>query len=1123
MQVQHSSQLDISSKKSLQRANVIVDEYPLTHGQQALWFLHQLTPESVAYNQAQLVGVRSDLNVKALQAAIQTLAKRHDVLRTTFKNVNGQPVQRVHDDMELGFEYEDAGCWSEKRLLARLKDATFRPFDLEHGPLLRITLLRKAQQQYLLHIVMHHIITDMWSYALILHELPAIYDSIVLGTPLDLKPPRSTYGQHVKAEAELLGGPKGEAMWKFWQEQLAGELPVLNLPTDRPRPAVRTDKGASSFLRINAALTEKLSALAKEHHTNLHNLLLAAFHTLLHRYSGQDDVIIGLPKANRTRSTARLIGYFVNSIPLRADLSPDKDGNSPTFAELLDQVKGTIDKCFANDAYPLPLLVEKLQPERTTSHSPIFQVAFAWQKTTRLIDPGTMTSFALGEEGTALQMGSLQFQSMPLPYRTSPFDVTLWMAEAGDELGATLEYSRDIFEPETADRMLKHYARMLEGIAENPACPIDALPMLTEAERKQIDEWSTTPSIDEPFRLTHEWIEAQVAETPDAPALVFDGQTMTYDELNRRANRLARTLIGSGVGPGVLVGLSLNRSAEMIVGLLGIMKAGGIYLPLDPTYPVERLRFMLADAGVTTLVTTSDIAPRFSDFRGHKVYLDADDAAPTQQLDTNPGMKITPGDPAYVIYTSGSTGQPKGVLLSHEAISRHSRDIMAYYHLTPQDGVLQFASINFDASLEQILPALMAGAKLVLRGDDVWTPAAFRQFIRDNELTVINLPPAYWHQVAEGWAATPDDVPADLLRLVIIGGDVLQPETLKLWWQTPMKKVRLLNAYGPTETTITATTFDVTAHGDGALNLRHMPIGSPTPGRRLYILDAHGQPVPAGVPGELTIGGECVALAYLYRPELTTERFVADPFNPEPGARMYKTGDLACWLPDGSVEFIGRLDHQVKVRGYRVELGEIEATLIQHPAVREAVVVTRKHGPDDKQLAAYVTAHQSANVTSGELREYLRAKLPAYMVPAAFIVLDELPLGPSGKLDRRMLPAPPNGSLRLESLVMPRSPLEEDIAVMWSEVLNVQIVGVHTNFFDLGGHSLLATQLIARIEEKFNVDLPVRSLFETPTVAGLAEAVTQLMASDEEDTELASLLLELDELSEEEVQRMLAD
>jgi len=1096
----------------------IVAEYPLTHGQQALWFLNKLTPESVAYNIAQLVRVRSPLVEDKARLALSRLAERHPVLRTTFAEVDGKPVQRVHRRLNPELEFVDAANWDDAQIRKQLEEATFRPFNLETGPLLRITVLRRADDDYLLHMVIHHIIADMWSLALILNDLPALYGEVLTGEPSGLKPPRRTYEEHVYAEAEMLAGPKGEALWAFWSKQLAGDRAVLELPTDRPRPPVRTDKGGAAYARLGVEQADRLRKIARDAGTTLHDLMLAAFHVLLHRYSGQDDIIVGLPKAARTRDTARTLGYFVNTIPLRANLS----GN-PTFTAFLAQVSDTVKQCFAHDAFPFSLMVERLQPERTINVSPIFQVAFAWQKTTRLVDPEKIASFALGEEGAGVQMGPMLVESAVMPFRTSPFDMTLWIAEAGDDLGATLEYSHDLFEHETASRMLGHYEQLLKGIAENADRPISDLPLLTERERRQIlVEWNETESVCEPFKFAHVLFEEQAARTPDAVAVVLGDEQVTYAELNRRANQLAHALKTRGVEPGVLVGVGMERSIDMVVGLLGVLKAGGVYLPLDPAYPAERIAFMLEDAGAPILLTQAALADLAPAFKGQVLRLDTDRATIEREPTSNPVVNLSPDDPAYVIYTSGSTGQPKGVVISQESLTNHCRDMQRAYDLTAEDRVLQFASINFDPSLEQILPTLFAGARLVLRGQDLWTPQAFGEFVAESGLTVINLPPSYWHQVVTAWANAGESLPANRLRLVIIGGDVLQPETIRLWWQTPMKRVRLLNAYGPTETTITSTTFDVTAYGEKALSLRRVPIGRPTPGRRLYVLDRYGKPVPVGVPGELYIGGPRVALSYLYRPKLTAEKFLPDLFSGEPGARMYRTGDLVRYLPDGNLEFLGRMDHQVKVRGFRVELGEIEAVLSAHPRVREAVVAVREDAPGDRQLVAYIVPVRGAQLMGDDLREYLLAKLPAYMVPAAFVTLDELPLGPSGKVDRRALPVP-NGNHHWaqQKFVAPRTPLERELAQMWADVLGVEKVGIHTSFFDLGGHSLLATQLIARVEECFHIDLPVRRLFERPTVAGLAEVITQRMAEDEADDELEALLRELEALPEEEVKHLL--
>ncbi len=1101
-------------------------EFPVSRGQRALWFTQQLAPTSPAYNIVHAVRFVTPLDLSTFQNAFQQLVDRHPALRTTFPAHNGEPVQRVHSHQEFGLHIEDASNWSESRLNRRLGEEVYRPFNLERGPLVRVAVFTRLSRECIVLLAMHHIITDLWSLALILHEVSVFYTAQKKEILPPLKPLRSNYTDYVRRQTEMLAGPEEKALWGYWRQQLAGELPILNLPTDHPRPPLPSHRGACQTIRLGAELTGKLRLLAKTHGTTLFTTLLTAFQVLLHRYTGQEDILIGTPKACRDRTAARLVGYFVNPVVVRAGLS----GN-PTFAAFLNQMHQTTSSAIEHGDYPFPLLVEKLQPARDTSRSPLFQAMFAWQKTTRLVNSGDMAALALSEQGQRMELGGVQFESMALEQWVSPFDMTLLMAEAGEDLVASFEYSTDLFEADTINRMLGHFQTLLAGITAHPEQPLAELPLLTEAERDQLlVEWNDTAADQPRDQNICRLFEAQVEQTPDAAAVVLDTEQLTYAQLNRQANRLARHLQQLGVGPGTPVGMYTERSVAAIVGLWGILKAGGVYLPLDPTYPPERLDFILNDARVKILLTQERFTEELSAYDIPIVTLDGADEvreSGPQSRENNLPPDTGTEDLAYIIYTSGSTGQPKGVMISHEAIGAHCYHIRNHFDLSSQDRVLQFASFNFDQSLEQILTTLISGATLVLRGPEVWPPNQFSEIVTVFGLTVINLPPAYWHQILQEWNQSPQSISGNQLRLVIIGGDAISPESLHLWQQLPIDPaVRLLNAYGPTETTITATTFEIPTDFAGD----KIPIGQPLANRKAFILTPSGQPAPIGVPGELHLGGAGLAGGYLNRPELTAEKFIADPFSPEPQAQLYKTSDVARYLPDGAIEFLGRLDHQVKIRGFRIELGEIEAALAQHPAINEVIVVARQEGGDDgsisiaeKQLTAYLILMDEAAPTTSELRHFLQDKLPVYMVPTAFVILDSWPLTTSGKIDRRALPSPDGNRPALDrTYATPRTPLEIELAQMWADVLGIETIGLNDNFFDLGGHSLLATQLIARIRNVYQVELPLHRLFEAPTIANLATAITQNLAEQEQNEELTQLLTELDGLSAEEVQQLLA-
>jgi amino acid adenylation domain-containing protein len=671
--------------------------------------------------------------------------------------------------------------------------------------------------------------------------------------------------------------------------------------------------------------------------------------------------------------------------------------------------------------------------------------------------------------------------------------LTLLVVDADQGMTAAFVYNTDLFEAATIARMLGHFQIILEAMVADPEQRLSSLTLLTKTERQQLlVEWNDIKT-DSPRDLCiHRLFEAQAQRTPDAIAVEFEHEQLTYVELNRRANQLAHYLRALGVGPEVLVAVCLERSLEMVIGLLAILKAGGAYVALDPTYPKERLAFMLKDAQVPVLLTMERLVAGLPECEARVIGLDSGWEAIASESEENPINATTPENLAYVIYTSGSTGQPKGVLVSHRSIADYCRTAQRYYELDASDGVLQFTSLSFDVSLEEILPTLIVGAKLVVMGTAVWRPAEFHRRISELGLTVLNLPSAYWQELARQWAGVSELVPNIQPRLFIVGGDTMSPDGLTLWQRTPLNSVRLLNAYGPTETTITATAFEVSPRLCENRTFQRIPIGRPLANREIYILDKYGNPVPVGVSGELYIGGAGLARGYLNRPELTAEQFIPNLFSEEPGARLYKSGDLARYLPDGNIEFLGRVDHQVKIRGFRIELGEIEAALDQHPAVREAVVLAPEDAPGERRLVAYVVAEHESRPTANELRSYLKEKLPEHMVPAVFVLLDALPLMPSGKVDRRALPAPDLTRPELEkAFVAPRDDLELQLAQIWEEVLGIRPVGVRDNFFELGGHSLLAVRLFALIEKRLGRKLPLTTVFQGATVEHLASVLRQ--------------------------------
>jgi natural product biosynthesis luciferase-like monooxygenase protein len=1414
-----------------------VKDHPLSLGQQAMWFLQILTPESTAYNIADAVRIKADLDVAALRRAFQAIVDRHPSLRTTFSSVRGGPLQKVHDHMEVCFKEEDASTWTGQFLDKYLVEEANRPFDLEHDPPLRIHLLKRLAREYVLLLVAHHIVTDFWSLGVLVHELGILYSAEAGGSSVALVPLRLSYTDYAMWQAEMLSSDEGERLWSFWQKQLAGDLPVLNLKTDRPRPAVQTYRGASHPFKLNAEQTRGLKALSRKHGVTLYTVLLAAFQSLFNRYTAQEDILVGTLAAGRNRAElSGLIGYLVNPIVLRADFS-----DNPTFKTFLGRTRQTILAALEHQEYPFPLLVERLQPVRDTSRSPLFQVMFVLMKS-HLLDEEGLASFALGETGAQMNLGSLTLESLALEQRVSQFDLTLVIAAVEDGLGASLQYNTDLFDAATISRMAGHFQTLINGILKDAGQRISDLPLLSEAEQGLLAETNATQADYPTEACIQQVFEWQATHQPEAVALVFKGDHLSYGKLNRQANRLAHHLRAKGVGPGVLVGVRAERSLEMMVGLLAILKAGGAYVPMDPTYPKERLAFMLEDTRVPVLLTQQRLVKSLPDTEAEIICLDTD-LALLEAEESNPDIEISPDDLAYVIYTSGSTGKPKGVMVTHRNVINFFTGMDQQVGCDATDTLLAVTSISFDISVLELFWTLSRGAKVVLldeqaatgvylkpkqetenremqfslfyfasdqagaQGDKyrllfeaakfadqhgfstIWTPerhfhafgglypnpsvtsaalAALTERIRIHAGSVV-LPLHNPIRVAEEWALVDNfsngrvgiafasgwhaddfvfspesyadrkevmyrgietvkklwrgepvevkggagnqlevkilprpiqpelpvwitaagtaetfikagqiganilthllgqsleevkekiriyrkaladhghdsnsghvtlmlhtfvgedlnaieeivrapftnylrssvgliagfikslNLPLDLgslspkdlddllafafsryfntsalfgtpascepmidqlktigvdevaclidfgvdvdsvlaslhslnrlrelandkqsgdyflpaqatrhgvtlmqctpsmmrmlmlnpaikdsltsLRALMLGGEALPAalaQQVKETWPG-----RLLNMYGPTETTIWSAVHEVKEVGD------NVAIGRPIANTQIYILDDNLQQTPVGIDGQLYIGGVGLARGYFNRPDLAAERFIPSPFGQEPGARLYATGDMARFLADGTVEFLGRVDHQVKIRGFRIELGEIESLLADHPAVREAVVVARDGGAEDKLLIAYLVMEKDQPPNTKQLRAYLKEKLPAYMLPASFVPVDVLPLTSNGKVDRKTLAAMEVSRPEARHKhIAPKSSIEKEIAAVWQQVLKMDGVGIHDNFFDLGGHSLLMAQVHSRLQEIFKKDLPLIKLLEHPTVSSLAK------------------------------------
>lgn len=1055
------------------------DGHAPSRGQQALWFLHQLAPQSAAYNVSFAARVVSALHAGALEEALRTLARRHSALRTSFDDAAGRPELRVHDAPALDHGRIDATGWTGEELQARLSDWAHRPFDLQVAPLLRTRLFSRGERDHVLLFTAHHLVADLWSLAVLLDELPEAYAAASARRPPALPPPSAQPAHHAAWQAGLLAGPKGQQLWSYWRKQLEGAPAVLDLPADRPRPPVQSFRGAVHASRWDAALADQVRSRAAALGVTPYMLLLAAFQALLHRYSGQEDLVVGSSVSGRTRpELAGTVGYLVNQVVLRARLS-----GGLRFADFLGQVRRTVVEALSHQDYPLAPLVERLQPGRDPSRSPLFQVMFLLERSHQRPE---IASLVAGGEGAPVQLGELSLEPVPLEMRTAQFDLTLKVIDGAGPLTAAWEYSTDLFDEATIRRMDRHLRTLLQAAVERPDLRIGELPLLEPEERRRLlVEWNATAAPYRKDQCAHERFEAQAARTPDATALVSGARRLSYRELDGRANQLARHLSRLGVGREALVGVCLPRSAELVEALLGVLKAGAAYVPLDPSYPPRRLAFMLEDAKVAAVLSLQELLPRLPPTAAHRVRLDADrEEIARNERGPLPG-RARPGDLAYVIYTSGSTGRPKGVMIEHRALGNYLDWCTAAYEVERGEGAPVATSIGFDATVTSLFPPLLVGKKVVLLPEQGELDGLVEALRARQGFSLVKLTPAHLDLLASAFPALPDGS----ARAFVVGGEALSRETAASW-RARAPGVRIVNEYGPTETVVGCCTHEV---AERSFASGTVPIGRPIANTRLYILDAGLQPAPAGVPGELYISGAGLARGYLGRPELTAEKLTPDPFCGEPGARMYRTGDLARYLPDGEIEFLGRADDQVKIRGFRVELGEVEAALRQHPAVREAAAAVRPEPGGSHRLVGYVVwKGPGPGAQAGEVRRFLAESLPHPMVPAAIVPLEALPLTPHGKVDRSALPDP--GSARPDiaaAYVAPDREAERVIADAWKAVLRIDRVGADDNFFDLGGHSLLAAQVRHLLQEQLKRDISLLQLFQYPTVRALADHLGQ--------------------------------
>jgi amino acid adenylation domain-containing protein len=1048
---------------------------PATFGQEQLWFLDQLEPGGSAYNVPLVLQLRGALNRAALQQSLNYLLQRHAALRTSFAAEHGIPHPVVAPFLALTLTSVSLEAFPAQERAAELQRqlqlAAARPFDLGHGPLLRAELFALNSEEHCLLLTLHHIVFDGWSVDILLRELTHAYSAYTKNTAPQLPPLPIQYHDFARWQRQHLNPNTTNAHLRYWQQQLQNTPTILELPTDKMRPPVADHVGAHQKFVLSAELSEALRGLAKQQGTTFFVTLLATFQTLLHRFTGQQTLLVGSPMSGRVLpDSENLIGLFMNALPLKADFS-----ENPKFTELLRQIHQTVWEAQDHQALPFEKLVQEFQPQRDLSRNPIFQTTFVLE--------------SAAESGMQMDGVHLEWEFLRTP--TVKFDLTMTLTEKRGQVEGIFEYATGIFEAATITRLLEYYQNLLAAIVANPEEKVANLRLLADAERHQLlTKWNDTAADYPREKFIHQLFEAQVEKTPDAMAVVCDGQQLTYRELNRRANQLAHHLRTLGIGPDSLGGIYIKRSVEMMVGLLGILKAGGAYVPLDIKNPKSRLQQQLKHAKV--LVTQMELLPQLPEFAGKIVCLDREKNELGRLPETNPQPLGTSENLAYVIYTSGSTGAPKGVAIRHRNLVNYTHFIYQRLGLEKILGGLKFASVSSiaaDLGNTCIFPALISGGSLhVVNADLAVNPEGFAHYAALNEIDVLKITPSHLAALitAKNSAAI---LPR---RFLILGGEALTPQLV-----TRVRALggscRIINHYGPTETTVGSLTLDEKDFGTEPLAT--VPVGRPIANTQAYILDANFQPVPFGLRGQLCIGGDGIAKGYYQNPQLTAEKFIRNPFSENPSAQLYCTGDLARYLPDGRIEFLGRKDQQVKIRGFRIELGEIEAAIKDFSGVGECILTVQEHELGDSWLVAYVVpAHPHFPPNTKELRDFLKQKLPDYMIPAAFVDLEKLPLTPNGKLDRKALPAPDwfaTEDARTQKFDWPRTPLELQILLIWQRILNLKTISISDNFFDLGGHSLLAVRLVSEINKSLSQSLSIPVFFQHPTIESLAQLLQQ--------------------------------
>jgi amino acid adenylation domain-containing protein len=1049
---------------------------PLSFAQEQIWLHGQFAKD--LYNESFTVCRRGPLDAATLRRSLTELIRRHQAWRTTFKVIHDQPVQIVQppfepDMVEIDLrELPENQRESEALRLGR--ERARQSYDMERGPLLRAMLIRLGEEDYRFYLFLHHIIFDGFSiYRVFLPELVTIYNAFLAGQSSPLPELRLQYSDFAQWQRESLDSAKLNESRAYWSKQLDGELPVLELPTDRPRPAIQSFRGATHRFAFSKELSQKLHQLARQENTSFFTTILACFAALLRRYSAQQDFILGTVTSGRKRSSLEaLLGCFQNPLALRIKLEGDR-----SFRELLAHAREVTLEALSHDDAPFERLVEELSVRRDTSRNPLFPVMFSLVPPTSAFEPGW------------------DLNQLDLDIGTAKFDLDLELDDRPEALLGRFVYSTDLFDAPTIARMTGHFETILEAIVADPDQKLSRLPLLTAAEKEQLRQWNNTETEFPRDRCVHQLVEAQVARTPRALAVEHGDQELTYRALNERANQLASLLRKRGVGAESRVGICLRRSLELPVALLAVLKAGGACVPLDPAYPKERLAYMLEDSQASLVLTQPGLLAEVTDLDAEVITLEADWHTLSSESGENVRSQVSPDNLAYVIYTSGSTGKPRGVLLTHLGLVNHNTAAAKLFNLSATDRMAQFASISFDIAVEEIFPTWISGGALVVREEDASLAVGdFLRWVTEKRVTALDLPTAYWHELVGELSESSMGLP-ESLRIVIVGGEKASLSALSAWHKLAGSRVRWVNTYGPTETSVIVTAFEP-GDKDWEKISPTLPIGRPIANTKIHILDENLQPLPIGIAGDLFVEGPGLARGYLNRPEVTAEKFIRNPFRSDSESRIYKTGDRARYLTSGEIEFAGRTDDQVKIRGYRVELKEIEAILGAHPGVREIAVVVRENatekGPVDKHLVAYVVPSREQTPTGSELRAYLKQKLPPYMVPSAFVLLEAMPKTPNGKVDKRGMPAPTGADFaEAHEYVAPSDDLEKNLVKLWGAVLGKDRVGIRDNFFDLGGHSLLAARLMHRVEQTLGQRLPLAALLQAPTVEQFAALLRQ--------------------------------